>query len=101
MFCPDVFMATVSLAQADAPFVLVIDLGTSSVRALLYDARARAVENFGARRSYQADALYVGQSVFDARKMFDAFCAVLDELVAKIDFDVAAVAASSLAYNVL
>ena len=94
-------MTDISRAQAQPPFVLVIDLGTSSVRAMLYDANARAVQDFIARRSYQADTNESGQAVFDARKMFNAFCAVLDELVAKVDFEIAAVAASSLAYNVL
>lgn len=94
-------MASIHRAQAQAPFVLVLDLGTSSLRAMLFDAQARDVEGFTARRSYHADTDDNGKSTFDPRAMFDAFCSVLDELTARIDFEIAGVAASSLASNVL
>lgn len=98
---PFSFMASVHLQLAQAPFVLVFDLGTSSLRAMLFDALARDVEGFTARRTYHADTDDRGKSTLDPRAMFDAFCEVLDELAAKIDFEIAGVAASSLASNVL
>lgn len=99
-------MPAVSLADARAPFVLVIDIGTSSLRAIVYDARAREVENFSARRKYQHDTTEEGGSTFDAHKLFDAFAGALDEIVRECDLAenkiaFAAVAASSLASNVL
>lgn len=97
IFC----MSSVSLAHAHPPFILVLDLGTSSLRAFLYDAFARAVDGFVARRAYEPQTDEKGQATFDPRAMFEAFCSALDELVAKVDFDIAAVAASSLASNVL
>src|SRR5215207_1683967 len=45
-------MPSVSPAQAEAPFILTIDAGTSSARALLYDARGRAVEGLVAQERY-------------------------------------------------
>lgn len=93
-------MPAVSLAHAQAPFVLVLDLGTSSLRAMVFDARARDVEGFTARRTYHADSADNGASTLDPRALFDAFCDVLDELTAKIDFEISAVAASSLASNI-
>ena len=35
---------TVTLAQSRTPLVLALDVGTSSVRAVLYDASGRALE---------------------------------------------------------
>jgi gluconokinase len=98
---PIFFMSSVSLAHAHPPFVLVLDLGTSSLRAFIYDAHARAVDGFVARRAYEPQTDDYGQATFDPRVMFDTFCSALDELVAQVDFDIAAVAASSLASNVL
>lgn len=94
-------MSAVSFARAQPPFLLVFDLGTSSLRALVYDARARSVEGCTARRLYQAHTNDTGASTLDPRMMFDAFCSMLDELVSKINFEISAVASSSLAYNVL
>ncbi len=42
-------MSGVTLAAAEAPLVLTIDVGTSSTRALLYDARGRMVDGVSAR----------------------------------------------------
>lgn len=97
-------MSAVSLARAQAPFVLVIDLGTSSLRAMVYDANARELENFIARRKYQPDTTGDGGSTLDARTMFDAFTDALDEITCEHvqnKIEIAAVAASSLASNVL
>lgn len=94
-------MASISLADAQPPFVLVLDLGTSSLRALLFDARARAVQGFSVRRVYRADTDDNGRATFDARALFATFDDALDELVSRIDFEIGAVAASSLASNLL
>jgi gluconokinase len=45
-------MSSVTPANAEAPLVLTIDAGTSSARALLYDARGRAVEGMAAQERY-------------------------------------------------
>ncbi len=37
-------MSTIALQHAEPPFILSIDIGTSSTRVLLFDARGRAVE---------------------------------------------------------
>ncbi len=94
-------MTSIALADAQPPFILVLDLGTSSLRALLFDARARAVQGFSARRAHRADTDDQGKATFDARALFASFCETLDELAARIDFEIAAVAASSLASNLV
>src|SRR5436190_1252235 len=45
-------MPSITPAKAEAPLVLTIDAGTSSARALLYDARGRAVEGVVAQERY-------------------------------------------------
>ncbi len=48
----DQSLNAVSLTVAKHPLVLALDIGTSSVRAGLYDAAARTVEHATARRAY-------------------------------------------------
>ncbi len=45
-------MPSVPLAKAEAPLILTIDAGTSSARALLYDARGRAIEGLVTQERY-------------------------------------------------
>src|SRR5215208_1314419 len=45
-------MPSIPASKAEAPLVLTIDAGTSSARALLYDARGRAVEGVVAQERY-------------------------------------------------
>ena len=99
----DFFMSVVALANARAPFILVIDIGTSSLRAMVYDANAHEVENLIARRKYQPDTTDDGGSTLDARAMFDSFTDALDEIDSRLEnkIEIAAVAASLLASNVL
>lgn len=96
-------MPRVSLADARAPFVLVIDIGTSSLRAMVYDANAQEVADLVARRKYQPDTTDDGGSTLDAREMFETQASALDEITAQIEekVEIVAVAASSLASNVL
>ncbi len=42
-------MTYIAIDEAQAPFVLTIDVGTSSVRALVYDAQARAITDLTAQ----------------------------------------------------
>ena len=46
-------MKPVALSRAERPLVLALDVGTSSCRALLYDARARRVERIGGQLAYE------------------------------------------------
>lgn len=92
-----------SFTRAAAPFILVIDIGTSSLRAMVYDANACQVENFIARVKYQPAFTDDGGATLDAHRMFRAFTAALDEIHSRLEnkFEIAAAAASSLASNVL
>jgi len=94
-------MPAIARARAQAPFVLALDLGTSALRVSLFDARARRVQGFTTRRAHRVAAFADGAATLDARALFDAFCDALDELSAKLNFPIDAVAAASLAHNVL
>ena len=58
-------MAAVSASQAESPLVLTIDAGTSSARALLFDARGRAVEGVAAQERYTVRSTDEGASEDD------------------------------------
>jgi gluconokinase len=95
-------MATIDLSAARSPLILVVDIGSSSLRVVLYDAQAREVEGTLARRTYSVRTSEDGGAELDAEAMFDAFTAALDELLAKtLGTELAGIAASSLAANVL
>lgn len=96
-------MALVPPSDAHAPFVLVIDIGTSSLRAMVYDGRAREVEGFRVRRVYEPDTTEDGGSTLEPLKLFETFSSALDEITTRADgkIEIAAVATSSLASNVL
>lgn len=97
------FMSAVPLSDAHAPFVLVIDLGTSSLRAMIYDAHAHDVDGLVARRKYQPDTTDDGGSTLDAYRMFEAFTNAIDEILTLVQgkIEISAVAASTLASNML
>jgi gluconokinase len=58
-------MAAVSASQAEAPLVLTIDIGTSSARALLFDARGRAVDGMAVQERYNVRSTDEGASEDD------------------------------------
>ncbi|MGH2530777.1 MAG: gluconokinase [Thermomicrobiales bacterium] len=66
-------MPTIPLADAQTPLVLAIDLGTSSFRALLYDAAARAVAHSDVQIGYDLRTTPDGGAEVDA----DALLALL------------------------
>lgn len=96
-------MTRISLSAARPPFILVLDIGTSSLRGLIYDADANEVEGIAARQPYAARTTEDGGSVLDADIMFESFSRVLDLVLAASAkrLEIQAVACASLAYNVL
>jgi gluconokinase len=64
------------------PVVLVLDVGSSSVRALLFDAAARHIDGAAARRAHAFTTDDDGASTADADALFALIDAVLDEVLA-------------------
>ena len=79
-------MPGISITQAKPPFILAIDIGTSSVRALLYDASCRIIEPetyFGrAQVALQTDV--TGMAVFEPLAVPKAVVDVVDSLLEKL-----------------
>src|SRR5713101_2058143 len=77
--------------------VLALDLGTSSVRAVVYDQRGRLVDPTFAEVPYQLDTSTPGQASSDADQLVDLIEGAIDDAVKaakKEKLSVAAVAAS-------
>lgn len=71
----------VDTSSAADPLVLSIDVGSSSARALVYDARGRMVSGFEAHRPYLASTTPDGGVVIDADTLMGLVCECLDDVV--------------------
>jgi gluconokinase len=78
-------MPRIGLAEAEAPLVLSLDMGTSSVRALLFDALGRAVDGVEAQRSYDLRTTPDGGAEFDADPLFVLLLECIDETIGSAD----------------
>ena len=77
------------------PFIVSIDIGSSSVRALLFDSGARQMEGYGAQLPYRIQTTPDGGAEVDPDALADLTIDCLDELHRQIQeagFRVAAVA---------
>ncbi len=66
--------------QSPDPRVLAIDIGTSSVRAILYDATGRPVDGRHAQIAYEIETGHDGRSSFDANELRRLTETVIDEV---------------------
>ncbi len=82
-------MTTISPVQAARPLVLALDVGTSSVRAVLYDAQGRTIENrvskepIEGRTHYQMTATQDGGIEIEADRLLAIIGETLDECLAQ------------------
>lgn len=80
------YLATVVLMtskDAALPFVLSLDIGTSSVRAFVFDARGRRISGIGAREPLAVRVSSDGAAEIDAAELFDAVARCLDGALAQ------------------
>ena len=85
-------------------FVLALDLGTSSVRAMLFDANARAVPGIEKQEKFEVRTTPDGGHEIDADEMLGYAESVIDDVLAKSDslaIHIAALASDSLVSNIL
>jgi gluconokinase len=73
----------VSSSEAQAPIVLALDIGTSSVRAALYDAAGREIAGAESRVSRTLTATAGGGSEIDAEAAFSQVVQAIDDLMGK------------------
>jgi gluconokinase len=62
------------------PFIVCIDVGSSSVRALLFDSGARQMEGYGAQLPYRIQTTPDGGAEVDPLALADLTIDCLDEL---------------------
>lgn len=97
-------MSSVAPRRADAPLVLSLDIGTSSVRAMLFDRLGRAVEGMTARQGYELDTTTEGAAVTDPDAMVDRLWRCIDEVLeraAALSGKIEGVASCTFVSNVL
>lgn len=90
-------MSRVSLPNAAMPLVLALDIGTSSVRAILFDREGRLVEQSEAQHPYRVSTTVDGGAEAPAEVVFDLLVRCLDEALDRIGdraTEIAAVGAS-------
>ncbi len=86
------------------PFTVSLDAGSSSVRALLFDAEARQVEGFGAQVPYRIHTTPDGGAEVDPDELTDLALDCLDELhrqVYSAGYEIAAVGGSAFWHSFL
>ncbi len=86
------------------PLILTIDIGTSSTRAILFDANAQVVEGMVEQRPCQMTTTPDGGATFDAAEVMAEMVAVVDDLLARageMAGKIGAVAVDTLLGNVL
>lgn len=93
-------MQVVPFADAVAPLVLTLDVGTSSVRLLCFDAMARQVVGIEARESIDVVTTATGAAEIDAGHLMNACALVFDAVAPQIHprvHDLNAVAVATMA----
>jgi len=76
-------MSTTALNRAESPLVLALDIGTSLVRAVLFDRLGRAVEGLVERRSYELQNTADGASETDPDALLEAVWTCVDSVLAR------------------
>lgn len=95
---------TVSAHDAQAPLVLALDIGTSSVRALVFDRYGRMVTDVSARRVHSLTTDHSGVATMNANALLDVVFHCLDDFqsrAAMLRSPVLAVCGCTFVSNVL
>jgi gluconokinase len=69
------------VATSQFPLILTIDVGTSSVRAILFDAQARVVNDYVAQRTIRPVTTPDGGAEFEPEELFRSVVAVVDQIL--------------------
>ena len=96
--------SVVSPKRAVRPVVLALDVGTSSTRAELYDARGRWLRELGAQHQISPRTTPDGGAEMDADELFESTARALDQVVgraAREGVEIAGVATSTFWHALL
>jgi len=97
-------LSTINTQQVKLPLILAIDIGTSSVRAVLFDRLGRAVEGTGARWSHELRTTAAGASETDAAALLNLVWQCIDgalERAGPLAAHIAGVATCTFVSNIL
>jgi hypothetical protein len=86
------------------PLLLALDIGTSSARAMLFDATAHPVDDYAVQIPISMQTTADGGATFDAVALFDTVVTAIDQLLAQLPSSVgpiAAVVSATFVGNVL
>jgi gluconokinase len=93
-----------TFSQESSSFILTLDVGTSSTRAMLFDAQARPVSGMQAQIHYEVHTTPDGGAEFEPAELFASVVAALDqllELAGPLAQQIAGVAMDTLATTLL
>ena len=76
-------MKAIPLKRAERPLVLALDIGTSSCRALLYEARTRRVDGVGGQVAYEPRTTADGGAEFDPDVLLEQVGQVVESVTRK------------------
>jgi gluconokinase len=88
-------------AGDEVPYVLAIDVGTSSARAIVYDARGQKLPDTSAQRQYAPETTPDGGVVLDADALMDHVTEVVTSSLAMFDGCVQAVSCDTFWHSML
>lgn len=75
----------IPLHQAERPIVLTLDVGTSSVRALMFDALGRQIDGIGVQKHHSPATTSDGGYEFAAQALLEACIDVLEASIEQVD----------------
>jgi gluconokinase len=81
--------------------IVGIDIGTSSIRAALFDYRARQLRGSLVKREYSLETTPDGGSEVDAGKLFNLLVEVIDELHARLDSPIEHIASCAFWHSLM
>jgi gluconokinase len=76
-------MSTVTPEKAEPPLIVSLDIGTSSVRAMIFDGWGRAVEGLEARKAHEIQTTSDGAAEADPDALLQFIYECLDRLMGK------------------
>jgi gluconokinase len=97
-------MPSVALTGALSPLILTLDIGSSSTRAMLFDARARSIDGLEAREVHALQTEPDGTAIDHADELLQRVVTAIDQVIAMLgdrSHDIGAVAIDTYASNLL
>ena len=97
-------LPTVKIDSVNGPFILAIDIGTSSAKILLFDQKGREVEGLNWRKTFEIRTTVDGASESEPDGLLEIVCEGIDWALARagdLVKDIVAVAPCTFASNIM